>query len=72
MQRVSLIPVLSPCPTPQDWLARQAAAKAAEEAASARAEQLVGKLRAAVRKGKALEAQRDEFGAQVSSPHRGL
>ena len=41
----------------------QEAAKAAETAASERAEQLVGKLRAAVRKGKALEAQREELQA---------
>jgi hypothetical protein len=37
----------------------QAAARAAKAAATERAEQLVGKLRAAVRKGKALEAQRE-------------
>ncbi len=50
----------------------QAAANAAGEAASARAEQLVGKLRAAVRKGKALEAHRDELVAEVSTLPEGL
>ena len=44
----------------------QAAARAAEAAATKRADQLVGKLRAAVRKGKALEAQREELQAQAN------